>query len=148
MTTPMTTTTGHLPRPWQWHTVSLVVWLLFVSYASMAPPAGLPSLAFRLSDKLCHAAMYLMLAVLMLRAWGRGAGVSVRAAATAFLAASVWGYYLECLQALTSYRSYELMDFAFDALGAGVGAAAFMIWIRLSGETPRLASTDMEGVHS
>jgi VanZ family protein len=117
------------------YTVPLVAWTLGVSYASLSPPAGLPSLVFDVSDKLGHAAMYAVFAWLLLRAWVRSGPIAARAAVGVGLVAVAWGFYLECLQALTVERGFDLDDELANAVGALLGVLALIVWRRRAGST-------------
>jgi VanZ family protein len=112
------------------HTLALAIWTLTVSYGSLTPPSGLPSFAGDVSDKLGHGLMYLIFAILLLRAWVRRGTIPPSAAAGAVLVAAAWGFYLECLQIFSIDRTFDLSDGAANAAGAVVGVLVLVAWRR------------------
>jgi VanZ family protein len=121
---------GH---PFLFYTLPLVCWVLFVSWGCLAPPSDLPQFQFALADKLEHASIYVILAILMLRAWARQRRATWPAGLIVMLIAAGWGLYLEFLQRASGYRSFDLWDAACNALGAMLGVTLWLgVAVRLA----------------
>ena len=107
--------------------------IFYVSSLSAAPlPAGI-------SDKPSHAAAYLALSVLVVRAWGGGLPVRVSGAVAAAALAITIGYGVsdEFHQSFVPGRSAELLDLYADTFGAVVGTALCWGWGILSAASGR-----------
>ena len=113
-------------HPFWFFTAPLVGWVLLIAWGSLARPEKLPQLRFYQADKVEHFVFYGVLAVLLLRGWVRQRAVTFAACLTVEIVASGWGFYMEILQRMTSYRSFDLWDAASDALGALLGLA---VWV-------------------
>ena len=111
-----------------YYTVPLVIWTIIVMFGSLAPPSKLPRLEFDLADKLEHAASYAILAILLIRAWNRGGRSKWSSYGWVLAIAASWGFYLEILQELTPYRTFDWWDFIANGLG---GFAGLIAWILL-----------------
>jgi len=81
------------------------------------------------SDKLVHAAVFGLLALLWFLALRPGRQV-VTAAVLAFLLATAWGALDEIHQAFVPGRHADLLDLLADAVGAGVGIVVALSWAR------------------
>ena len=123
-------------HPLLYYTAPLVAWIVFLCWGSLAPPSELPQFNFAQADKFEHAISYCTLAVLLLRGWVRQRPVTLGACCVIGLIASAWGLYLEFMQRMTSYRTFDLWDAASNATGALLGLIAWSLydaWWRRSG---------------
>lgn len=126
-------------HPALYYLAPLALWVIFIAWASLAPPDELPQFKFNLADKLEHALSYGVLAALMLRGWVRGGAVTLGACLLIELVAGGWGVYLEFLQRATGYRTFDLWDAASNAIGALLGLAAWSVllaWSRRAAAIP------------
>ena len=82
-----------------------------------------------MADKIEHASIYAFLSLLLLRDWLRGRPGAWGAWLMVFLICAVYGFYLECLQALSGYRDFEMTDAIANTIGAAIG---IVFWIGLS----------------
>lgn len=101
-----------------------VLWAAGIfSLSCISLPPEAPS--FPGVDKITHAALYSGLALLLFRAFLRDRGFSPRrAAAWAFVLATLYGVSDEFHQNFTPNRSVELLDWASDAVGAATAFVA------------------------
>jgi len=98
-----------------------IVATLAVAVLLLLPlPAPPPELAPPESDKAVHALLFGGLTVLW--AWSERA-LRGRALAMVAVAVALYGGALELVQALTSYRTADVRDFAADAAGCALAAA-------------------------
>lgn len=114
-------------HPALYYLAPLALWVVFIAWASLAPPDDLPQLKFDLADKLEHTLCYGVLGALMLRGWVRRGAVTLGACVLIELAAGAWGVYLEFLQRATGYRSFDYWDAASNAIGVLLGLAAWSV---------------------
>ncbi|HET6282893.1 MAG TPA: VanZ family protein [Polyangia bacterium] len=99
-----------------------ILWATLIFVLSAIPGDGLPPLPVAQTDKLIHAAVYLVLGVLCFRALARTTRLGPRAAlAAAALLATLYGAGDELHQRFTPGRSPDLADVAADAFGAVAG---------------------------
>lgn len=113
--------TAHLPA---------AVWLVAVTLALAAPKrdfADLPEwwprlLHFQALDKVVHALLFAVLALLLARSFRLLPAVR-RPLLAAFLAASLYGLATEVGQEVFTDRAGELADWGADVLGAAAGVA-------------------------
>ncbi len=111
---------------------SLYGWFLAASYAavvlilSLLPDTGGP---VRIWDKANHFAAYAVMSFLFIRA-KRSERLSLRAALAVVAGVSMFGAGVELLQSLTSTRQAEWLDALANTLGAGLGAAAYHVYLR------------------
>jgi VanZ family protein len=95
--------------------------------ASALPSAPAPS---AIPDWVLHGLAYMTLSVVAVRAFagGRWAGVTIPAVVSAWLLAALYGATDEWHQMYVPGRFPEVRDWAADAIGALVGAAAVGAW--------------------
>jgi VanZ family protein len=112
-------------------------WAGFIAVLMVIPlPPPPPVTGFNLADKVVHFVLFGIQASLLLRyLHGRSdpEGSLPAAAGWAILATSAFGAALEGLQALLPFRSAEALDLAADAVGAFLGATAYLGWQKFRG---------------
>lgn len=118
-----------------WYTLPMVIWAAGLAFISLVPPIRLPSFAFDLGDKLQHWICYFFLSALLLRGYLRSTAMRFTHIWVAVMTATLWGLYLEYLQSMTPYRTFDWWDALSNAAGAVCGAFAWKVW--RSGSTPR-----------
>jgi VanZ family protein len=126
---------------WLWFSFPALAWAIFIAWGSLAPPDILPSISFPFADKAEHASIYAVLSFLLMRDWQRMRRGRWGTWLFVFLICAAYGFYLECLQALSGYRDFEIVDAIANATGAAIGSA---IWLRVS--MPR--SPQITSVHN
>jgi VanZ family protein len=114
-------------RPFWYYTTPLLAWTGMIAWATLAPAEDLPELRLPYSDKLEHGAVYAILGLLFCRAWIRRDPPRRRVLLAVWLIASLWGFYLEFLQLLTGYRTFDLWDEATNALAVALGIGLFAL---------------------
>jgi VanZ family protein len=117
-------------RIWDYYTLPLAIWVSWIAYASLAPSSGLPHIEFPAADKFEHGSHYALLGLLWLRAWVRLHRITFAAIIGTLAVCAAWGFYLEVLQALTGFRSFDFGDLLANVVGAFIGIIALMIWRR------------------
>ena len=130
------TFSAHLTRIERWgeahsagfYTAPLLAWALLIALGSLAPPEELPQITFPFADKVEHFFIYSVLGALLLRGWIRGSRPAFAAALAAIAISAFYGFYLEVLQSLTPYRTFDWMDELGNALGAALGVAVWF-WL-------------------
>ncbi len=121
-------------------------WSPLIAYAALIfaqshfPSPQMPTL-FTVSDKLLHLAAYVVMGILCFRAfrsrWPRARPGTLTWASAA--ASALYGLTDELHQAFIPGRSADTLDWAADALGGLLGAALFLLWVRLPGAAGRRA---------
>jgi VanZ family protein len=124
--TPPTDRRGRL---WAWGPALLIAGAIFV--ASSLPRAQLPQVGFPGIDKLEHGLAYALLGAALARGWylRRRPGQVIRWTTlwfAAWLLALGYGLSDELHQLLVPGRMFDLADLLADAIGAGIGAAAYL----------------------
>jgi VanZ family protein len=119
-------------HPFWYYTAPLVCWILFVAWGSLTTSDNLPHFDFEQFDKVEHFASYGVLAVLLWRGWVRQGSSTLFAGLIVWIVASVWGVYLEFMQRLVGYRTFDLLDAAFNAGGALLGLLTWIALIRIT----------------
>lgn len=132
-------------HPALYYLAPLAGWVILVSWGSLAPPNDLPEIRIPQFDKLEHFTCYGVLAALMLRGWVRQGAVTLGAGLLVELVAGGWGLYLEFLQRMTGYRTFDLWDAASNALGAALGLA---VWTMLASRQRRAATPALSAEES
>ncbi|GAB3249774.1 VanZ family protein [Chitinimonas naiadis] len=107
--------TSLFPVPRPWGVVVGIGIILVIAYGSLMPNP--PSLDVDNGDKWQHLAGYALLA-------GWWAIVLPKRWLAVLLAAAAYGVLIEYLQGMTSYRSFDVLDMAANALGASLGVGA------------------------
>lgn len=109
-------------NPW----AAAVAWALLIEALVLwpAPPEVLQPLSFIGFDKVVHAALFGVLAVLSARA-RRAQG---RSAWPVVVFVALYGAFTEVEQAFIPSRSMELGDFLADTAGAVIGLGVFAVW--------------------
>jgi VanZ family protein len=104
----------------------VAAWMVVLFYVSSL--SSIPAPPGDLSDKDEHFAAYAVLGAVTLRALAKGRWrfVTAAAAAGAVVIASAYGVTDEIHQRFVPGRSFDVLDMAADALGAG--AAAVCLW--------------------
>lgn len=106
-------------------------WALVIFVLMVAPMPPTPRLeGFNLFDKAVHVALFGPLAFL-LGFYFAGNGTHISYSAVFFkvmFAVTAYGILMEGIQALIPFRSAEAQEVLADALGAGAGSAAFVLW--------------------
>lgn len=120
------------PPAWlRWLAVGVVAGVLFYGSVLDSPGTGLPSLgplgAFGL-DKWLHALGYAALAVALAGALAPRAS-TVRVVVLAAILSVGYGVVIEFAQVPVPERSFSVGDILADAVGAGVGAAAWRAFV-------------------
>jgi VanZ family protein len=116
----------------------LSLWLPVAAWAavlfSLSSVSALPELPPRLTDKVVHAGAYAVLAATFVRAFagGRWSGVTLRSAAWAVVATTLYGLSDEFHQWFVPGRSVEATDVLADFAGGAAAAAAALGlgWLR------------------
>jgi VanZ family protein len=111
-----------------WYTLPLVIWIAGLAFFSLMPPGRLPSFSFDLGDKLQHAVCYLLLSVLLLRGYLRNAELKTFNLLMTVFIASLWGLYLEYLQEMTPYRTFDWWDAFSNFAGSICGVIVWKVW--------------------
>jgi len=111
--------------------LALLAWMGLVLVLSTIPPGEVPFDLFTGSDKVGHAAFYMVLGALAARVRGRSAPGKIWLAA--FGLAAAYGGLIEVAQAVVG-REPSLADWGADAVGAAVGAGAGLVGTRTSEE--------------
>jgi VanZ family protein len=93
-------------------------------------PNPFPSLTARLSDKLAHLIEYAVLAVLVTAGLARAGLGAVTAGLWAVVVGSAYGLTDEIHQAFVPHRSADVRDWVADTLGALLGAALAVAFLR------------------
>ena len=123
-----------MSRRWlaAWAPLLLYAALIF-GLSSLSRPQDLlpPELLF--SDKLAHLAEYAVLGALLVRALAAGGRTPARALLWALVLGALYGVSDELHQALVPGRDASPLDWATDAAGAALGAAAFLFLRRRGG---------------
>jgi len=103
----------------RWRAVAAAYAVLLLIAALIPEPPAAPRIPHL--DKAVHLCEYLLFAWLLRRTLaGSPAG---RSALRAFAAATLYGLALELLQRLVPWRSADMADAVFNALGAALGVA-------------------------
>lgn len=118
-------------HPFWYYTAPLVGWILFIAWGSLTTPDNLPQIEFAQFDKVEHFSCYGLLAVLLLRGWVRQGPVRLGPSLLVWLVAAAWGLYLEFMQRLAGYRTFDLWDAASNASGALLGLTAWAVLTRV-----------------
>jgi VanZ family protein len=99
-----------------------ILWAALLFFLSATPGDDLPDTSMPAGDKLAHAAVYAVLAVLLFRAVRRTTSLARgRAAVLAVLIAIAYGATDELHQRMVPDRSPDLRDLLADAAGASAG---------------------------
>ena len=98
---------------------------IFVASATPRPitPGWLDWLPY--SDKWLHAGVYAVLCLLLCRAWNVATGLSRLELAAVVIGAALYGLTDEVHQIFVETRTFDVLDIAADAGGAGVAAAVW-----------------------
>ncbi len=113
-----------LPRWLVWWRVLLILALVLVTYASLAPSSG--GALFVGVDKLGHCLAYACLYFLASLAFpGAVCNAPIHLALLGF------GVLIEGLQAQTAYRTMEAADVLANMAGAGLGNLILLFWVKL-----------------
>jgi VanZ family protein len=103
----------------------VLAWAAFIFVLSSIPGTKLPEVKTPHADKIVHAAVYLVLGALCLRAIRRTSRLTgARAVAVATLLAALYGISDELHQIFTPFRTADWHDAAADTAGGLAGALA------------------------
>ena len=105
--------------------LAVAVWMVVIFALSSIPDPGIPS-GFTTPG---HAGLYFILGALAFLAL-RGGPPPIRTVALAIILASLYGFTDEVHQAFVPGRMPDPLDWAWDTVGAAVGAV-LLAWIRL-----------------
>ena len=118
---------------------------------SLAPPTGLGGFSFFSfpgADKLIHVGVYAVFALSIIRGWQREKMPPLDLHVMVFALALVYGAMIEVFQALTPYRTFEMLDIAADGIGAILGQVTWhlvmMRWGKRTKLYPGLLRPDFE----
>jgi VanZ family protein len=114
-------------HPLCYYTLPLLAWATFIAVASLVPSEDLPQLNFDFADKVEHVLCYAILGFLLLRGWSRQDRPTLTACLAVEVAAYTWGLYLEFLQRLTGYRTFDWWDAFADGVGALAGITLWLL---------------------
>ena len=122
------------PARWAW-----LVWAAAVLFFSVAPPGwilgAVPRSGWSLASTAGHVGESAVFAVLFW--WAHEArGAAGRRVLLAGAAALAFGLFIELVQWPIPYRSFDLLDWAADAVGVAIGLVAVTAW-RLWGAAAR-----------
>jgi len=106
------------PRGFAVDVLPVLLYLVLLFAAGLAPIQSLPGADFKWIDKVWHLGAFALLAALLARAVAHWRGAGPKASRDASLASAGAGGLLEVLQSLTPFRSAELADMVADGLGA------------------------------
>ena len=116
-----------------------LAWMALLFYLSHQPGVATP-LLFPGQDKVFHAGVYGVLAILLLMALPRGPeGYSGQQVAAIVLIASLYGVSDEIHQHFVPGRSSEILDWVADTVGALI-AAALLAWLSRHRKSTRAIS--------
>ena len=109
----------------------IAVILLCVIHTSSIPE--LPKSIFGIPlDKIAHFIMFLPFIILSYSSFapeGKGLARKIAVLSTLLLLGSIFAFSTEKLQAMTAYRSYEVLDLAADATGLVCGTLVTLAYI-------------------
>ena len=94
-----------------------IFWMLAIFIQSSMSRLPVPDLGFRLQDKVIHAVVYAILAVLLLRAFKNWRGAAEKYIIFTLWTGSLYGVSDEIHQLFVPGRSADLLDVAADILG-------------------------------
>jgi len=117
-------------HPFWYYTAPLVAWVLFITWASLTTPGNLPDFHIPFADKFEHTGCYAILGVLMLRGWARGLWPRPAAWLAVALVAPAWGLYLEFMQLLCGYRTFDWYDALANTIGTLSGMVFWFVLLR------------------
>lgn len=105
----------------------VVSWALFILYLTMMPGEDVPSINIPHLDKIAHFGLFSVLAYFFLFGLRRDNYPLKNRQITVLvlLLCIAYGGLIEVLQYATGWRSFEVMDIFFDAIGAIFGILAF-----------------------
>ena len=120
---------GSPSRAW----LAVAAWMALTVVLSTFPIAGVqPSVPD--ADKLGHAAVYCVLAILTARAWRRHGSSQAAVVERTMATALVFGAVMELLQSQVG-RDMSLGDWVADGVGAAVGIGFWKAWTIVAGIT-------------
>lgn len=128
------------------------VWAVAIYILSLIPipESGSVGAAFNfpLADKIAHAAIYAVLAILIIRGWHREKMPPLDLHGFVWLLCIVFGMMIEMQQGLSSHRSFEAWDIAANGLGALAGLFIWQLlmwrWGRRTRRYPGLLRPDLK----
>lgn len=109
-----------------------ILWAALIFFLSAVPGDGLPKMPVPQTDKVIHAAVFLVLAALCFRGLARTTRLAPwPAMATAALLATLYGAGDEVHQMFTPGRNSDVADALADAVGAAAGGLLMVTVKRL-----------------
>jgi VanZ family protein len=118
------------------HVVPAVIYVFAIFYGGLIPAPHVPGPEFHAQDKFLHAVAFGLMTFVIYRAvcFVRPKLAVRPKLGLSFGAVLFLGGFLEILQAFTSYRSAELLDFVADGVGAAIVVALLDFRARRSSE--------------
>jgi len=102
-----------------------ILWAAFILVICMMPHKHVPRVTIPQFDKLVHAVIYAILAILLYFGWERQIKfvfLQENMVIKIFVLCALYGFVIEILQGLfTVDRSFELLDELADVIGASLG---------------------------
>ena len=121
---------GSPSRAW----LAVAVWMALTVVLSSLPFHGVqPSVPD--ADKLVHAAVYCVMAVLCARAWTRHGSPQGAMIERTIAMALIFGALMEIMQGHVG-RDMSLADWVADGVGAVIGIGMWKAWMTVSSSTP------------
>lgn len=116
-------------------------WAVTIYVASLAPVDKLDPLRkvmFPGADKIIHALLYAVLALLIVRGWQREKMPPLGLHGFVFLLSLAFGLTIEIHQGVVPYRSFEWLDLVADGAGALMGLSLWHLLMMRWGKRTRL----------
>lgn len=114
-----------LRHPGWYYSLPVVVWALLIAGGSLGPPSRMPPSI--VNDKVSHGLLYAVFAGLMMHGWVRAARPELLLGLCVIVISAAWGMYLEVLQHMTPYRTFDLLDGLANTIGAGLGVTFWIV---------------------
>ena len=108
-----------------------VIWGLTILVLTSIPTLKPPDLGVSFSDKLAHAGVYSVFAMLLLRSFHHGLKTINRTSLFCFLTGIAFGAIDELHQLFIPGRYAEWVDYGADVLGVGLVVLGYIVWRRI-----------------
>ena len=108
-----------------------VIWGLTILILTSIPTLKPPDLGVGFSDKIAHAGVYGVFALLLIRSFSHGLTNTNQTPQMSFLTGIVFGAVDELHQLFIPGRYAEWVDYAADVLGTGLVVLGYIVWRRI-----------------